>query len=210
MRAVSSWSSCPTRSESKTATGRAPIEIMSRTTPPIPVAAPWKGSKYDGELCDSTLNVTAQPSPRSTTPAFSPRPTSMWRCISSVVFSPNWRRWTFEDLYEVCSDHMDEYMASSASVGRRPKISRIRWYSSECKPSSAQGCVTSGVSPACATVSSCCCSLFTDHNSFIVDRTGSTHDGDEKSLPIDAHARTIGVIRPKAFFDRVLRAGHEP
>ncbi len=27
-----------------TATGRAPIEMMSRTMPPTPVAAPWNGS----------------------------------------------------------------------------------------------------------------------------------------------------------------------
>jgi hypothetical protein len=36
-----------------TATGRAPIEMMSRTMPPMPVAAPWNGSMKDGWLCDS-------------------------------------------------------------------------------------------------------------------------------------------------------------
>src|SRR5699024_4736110 len=127
------------RNESNTATGRAPIEMMSRTTPPIPVAAPWKGSKYEGELWDSTLKVTAQPSPRSTTPAFSPRPTSICFCISSVVFWPNCLRCTLEDLYDVCSDHIDEYIANSASVGRRPTISRIRWYSCSLSPRAAHG-----------------------------------------------------------------------
>ena len=34
----------PKRSESMTATGRAPIVRMSRTMPPTPVAAPWYGS----------------------------------------------------------------------------------------------------------------------------------------------------------------------
>ncbi|MNI83946.1 hypothetical protein D3C73_1408030 [compost metagenome] len=74
------------------------MEMMSRTIPPMPVAAPWYGSTNDGELCDSILNVTAQPSPRLVTPAFSPMPTSMSFFISSVTFSPNWRRWFLEDL----------------------------------------------------------------------------------------------------------------
>ena len=38
------------------------------------------------------------------------------------AFSPNWRRCTLLDLYEQCSLHMIEYMASSDSVGRRPRI----------------------------------------------------------------------------------------
>ena len=38
---VKSASSGPNRSESITATGRAPMARMSRTMPPIPVAAPW-------------------------------------------------------------------------------------------------------------------------------------------------------------------------
>ncbi len=40
-RAVSGWSTAPKRSWSMTATGRAPMEMMSRTIPPTPVAAPW-------------------------------------------------------------------------------------------------------------------------------------------------------------------------
>ena len=81
-----------------TATGRAPIAMMSRTIPPTPVAAPWYGSMYEGWLCDSTLKVTAQPSPMSTTPAFSPMPASMVDRMSSVVVSPKYFRCTLEDL----------------------------------------------------------------------------------------------------------------
>ena len=91
-RAVSGWSMCPNRSWSMTATGRAPIEMMSRTIPPTPVAAPWNGSMNDGWLWLSTLKVTAQPSPMSITPAFSPIPTSRFCFIFGVTFWPNWRR----------------------------------------------------------------------------------------------------------------------
>ena len=52
------------------------MATMSRRMPPIPVAAPWNGSTAEGWLCDSTLNATATPSPRSRTPAFSPGPCS--------------------------------------------------------------------------------------------------------------------------------------
>src|SRR5699024_7692149 len=40
-RWVSGWSTAPNRSWSMTAMGRAPMEMMSRTIPPTPVAAPW-------------------------------------------------------------------------------------------------------------------------------------------------------------------------
>ena len=43
-RRVSGASAGPNRSESMTATGRAPMARMSRTMPPTPVAAPWNGS----------------------------------------------------------------------------------------------------------------------------------------------------------------------
>src|SRR4051794_4725166 len=89
----------------------------------------------------------------STTPAFSPMPTSRCSFMASVVLSPNWRRWFLLDLYEQCSDHMTEYMASSAAVGRRPRMSRMRWYSSGFRPSSANGCSWSGVAAATSTVS---------------------------------------------------------
>src|SRR5258708_3494281 len=75
-RRVSGASAGPNLSEAITATGRAPMARMSRTIPPTPVAAPWKGSTYDGGLCDSSLNVTAYPWPMSTTPAFWPIPAS--------------------------------------------------------------------------------------------------------------------------------------
>src|SRR4051812_31132129 len=48
---------------------------------------------------------------------------------------------------------MTAYIASSASVGRRPRISRMRAYSSSFKPSSRYGWGCSGVAPALATVS---------------------------------------------------------
>ena len=48
---------------------------------------------------------------------------------------------------------MTEYMASSAMVGRRPRISRMRSYSSAFSPSSDQGCSVSGVIEAFPTVS---------------------------------------------------------
>src|SRR6476469_6525421 len=73
--------------------------------------------------------------------------------MASVVLSPNWRRWFLLDLYEQCSDHITEYMASSAAVGRRPRLSRMRWYSSGLRPSSANGCSWSGVAAATSTVS---------------------------------------------------------
>ena len=151
---MSGWSTAPNRSESITAIGRAPIAMMSRTMPPTPVAAPWYGSMYDGWLCDSTLNVTAQPCPMSTTPAFSPMPASILPTGVSAGSEPNLRRCTLDDLYEQCSDHITEYMASSAEVGRRPRMSRMRWYSSGFRPSSAQGCSVSGVPAAWPTVSS--------------------------------------------------------
>src|SRR6478736_4567947 len=128
------------------AIGRAPIDMMSRTIPPTPVAAPWYGSTYDGWLWDSTLKVTAQPWPMSTTPAFSPMPTSSASVFGA--FSPNCLRWTFEDLYEQCSLHMTEYMASSELVGRRPRIESTRSYSSCFMPSASYGCSIPGLESA--------------------------------------------------------------
>ena len=69
-------SGSPKRRPSRSAIGRAPIAMMSRRIPPTPVAAPWNGSTADGWLWLSTLNATAWPSPRSSTPAFSPGPCS--------------------------------------------------------------------------------------------------------------------------------------
>ncbi len=86
-------SSEPNRRGSRRATGRAPIERTSRTIPPTPVAAPWKGSTAEGWLWLSILKTQASPSPMSTAPAFSPGPTST---RSPSVGSR--RRWTLLDL----------------------------------------------------------------------------------------------------------------
>src|ERR1041384_5641753 len=48
---------------------------------------------------------------------------------------------------------MTLYIASSELVGRRPRISRIRAYSSALSPRSAHGCSRAGSSAARATVS---------------------------------------------------------
>jgi hypothetical protein len=73
--------------------------------------------------------------------------------VGRGAFSPNWRRCTLLDLYEQCSLHITEYIASSELVGRRPRISRMRWYSSGLRPSSAKGCGCSGLCSAWVTVS---------------------------------------------------------
>src|SRR5947208_14207369 len=61
----------PKRREFRQNSGRAPIVKISRMIPPTPVAAPWNGSIALGGLWLSILNAIAQPSPMSTTPAFS-------------------------------------------------------------------------------------------------------------------------------------------
>ena len=61
--------------------------------PPTPVAAPWNGSTNDGWLWDSILNTAATPSPRSTTPAFSPGP-----CSTRSPALGSRRRCTLDDL----------------------------------------------------------------------------------------------------------------
>src|SRR5699024_9520214 len=48
---------------------------------------------------------------------------------------------------------MTEYIASSAEVGRRPRICLICSYSSALRPRSAKGCSTSGFAAANSTVS---------------------------------------------------------
>ncbi len=66
---------------------------MSRTMPPTPVAAPWKGSTADGWLWLSIRRATAIPSPTSTTPAPSPGPT-----MTHGASVGNRLRWTLDDL----------------------------------------------------------------------------------------------------------------
>src|SRR5438067_634093 len=61
MPATARWNGWPGASNqrpSSSAIGLAPIATMSRRIPPIPVAAPWKGSTADGWLFDSTLLAT--------------------------------------------------------------------------------------------------------------------------------------------------------
>jgi hypothetical protein len=58
-----------------------------------------------------------------------------------------------ELLYEQCSLHITEYMASSPLVGLRPRISRMLRYSLSVSPRAAYGCTLSGVAAAFATVS---------------------------------------------------------
>src|SRR5215212_8290530 len=89
----------------------------------------------------------------SITPAFSPIPASSLPIGVSGASSLNRRRCTLDDLYEQCSDHMTEYMASSDEVGRRPRISMILAYSSRFKPSAAHGWASPGLERAFATVS---------------------------------------------------------
>src|SRR6185503_3665468 len=79
----------------------------------------------EGWLCDSILNAAHQPSPRSTTPAFSPGGTITRGPVVGRRF-----RCMREDLYEQCSDHMTEKIPSSAKLGSRPSSSFIRSYSS--------------------------------------------------------------------------------
>ena len=62
-----------------------------------------------------------------------------WRASRRWWSRRSTSRCTFEDLYEQCSLHITEYIASSASVGRRPRISLMRAYSSSLRPSSLNG-----------------------------------------------------------------------
>ena len=92
---------------------------ISRMIPPTPVAAPWNGSTALGWLCDSILNATAQPSPMSSTPAFSsPAFTSTSGPVVGNFFSSS-----FVFLYEQCSLHMTLKMPSSVKFGSRPRMS---------------------------------------------------------------------------------------
>src|ERR1041385_8593941 len=74
--------------------------------------------------------ATAWPPPTSITPAPSPGPTSTQG--ASVGNRPRYLR---DDLYEQCSDHITEYMASSRSVGSRPSRRTMALNSSSVIPS---------------------------------------------------------------------------
>src|SRR3990170_1767228 len=83
----------------------------------------------DGWLWLSILNTAAWPSPMSTTPAFSPGPRMTHGPVVGSVFSQ--RR---DDLYEQCSLHITEKMPSSVRFGGRPRMRRMRAYSSGVRP----------------------------------------------------------------------------
>src|SRR6478752_2456734 len=87
---------------------------------------------YEGWLWLSILKMQASPSPMSMTPAFSPGP---WITQGALVGS--FFRWTRDDLYEQCSDHITEKMPSSVRFGSRPSADRTRSYSSGERPCSA-------------------------------------------------------------------------
>src|ERR1043165_4235215 len=91
----------------------------------------------EGWLCDSTLKAAHQPSPTSTTPAFSPGGT-----MTRGPEVGRRLRCTREDLYEQCSDHITEKTPSSTNVGSRPRSSLMRSYSSGLRLCAA---TTSGV-----------------------------------------------------------------
>src|SRR3954467_6527731 len=69
----------------------------------------------DGRWGDSILKTTVQPSPMSTTPAFSPGP---WMTRGPLVGRR--RRWMRDDLDEQCSENITEKTPSSVYVGGRP------------------------------------------------------------------------------------------
>src|ERR1043166_6589487 len=72
----------------------------------------------EGGLCDSIFDAAPQPSPTSTTPAFSPGGTITRSPVVGKRF-----KWIREDLYEQCSDHMTEKTPSSTRFGSRPSRS---------------------------------------------------------------------------------------
>src|SRR3954454_18447572 len=88
--------------------------------------------------------ATATPSPTSMTPAPSPGPTSTHG--ASVGKRPRYLR---DDLYEQCSLHITEYIASSRSDGSRPSRLTMALNSSSVIPSmrclgSTDGSLTGG------------------------------------------------------------------
>src|SRR5215472_13173535 len=83
----------------------------------------------EGWLCDSILKAHAQPSPISMMPAFSPGP-----CTTRGLRVGSRFRCTRDDLYEQCSLHITLKMPSSVSVGSRPRMRVIFWYSSLVRP----------------------------------------------------------------------------
>src|SRR5256714_10246240 len=87
----------------------------------------------------------AQPSPISTTPAFSSP--ALTRIFSPVV--GNFFSSFFEFLYEQCSLHMTEKIPSSVKFGSRPRIFLIRSNSSGVRPCFAMRVGVIGGSTGC-------------------------------------------------------------
>src|SRR5919106_2691014 len=117
------------------------MATMSRRIPPTPVAAPWNGSTALGWLWLSTLKATASPSPRSTTPAFSPGP-----CRTRGPSTGKRRSSGAECLYAQCSDQSSEKTASSKWLGSRPSSSWIRSSSPSDNPRARwRGCSATAV-----------------------------------------------------------------
>src|SRR5260221_7983889 len=79
----------------------------------------------EGWLCDSILKTAANPSPMSTTPAFSPGP---WMTRGPLVGRRP--RCTRDDLYEQCSLHITLTTPSSVYDGARPSVATTLAYSS--------------------------------------------------------------------------------
>src|SRR3954451_5002324 len=148
----------------------------SRRMPATPVAAPWNGSTALGWLWDSTLKATARPSPMSTAPAFSPGPsTTRSPSVGSVPSS------FLECLYEQCSLHMSENIASSTWLGSRPSLSQTRRYSS-------------GVSPretASSTLGSNCCMRHGAEEDQAVGRAGQRID---RMLGVGHQAEDVALL----------------
>src|SRR4051812_40655911 len=83
----------------------------------------------DGWLWLSMRMAAAMPSPTSTTPAFSPGPTSTHSASVGSRF-----RCLRLDLYEQCSDHMTANMANSRWFGSRSRILAMSAASSSVNP----------------------------------------------------------------------------
>ena len=75
------------------------------------------------------MKIAARPDPIATTPAFSPGP-----CMTCGPFVGSVFNYFFDDLYEQCSDHIEEKMPTSVGLGVRSKIFKISLYSSDERP----------------------------------------------------------------------------
>src|SRR5689334_16534522 len=95
---------------------------------------------------------------------------------------------------------MTEYIASSEAVGRRPRISRMRWYSSGLRPSSAHGWSWEGSSAAIETVSSTGVNLPARDGAGVGGLLQETvgHDLEQRPHGLERLARVVGDGRDPA------------